>query len=240
MSAATIRMDTIKRGANSQHLYYVDGDPLVDPTVPMPGCSTVAGFVDKGGDGLIYWGIDQYIASGERNGFVMAREGAGALGTQLHSEIEYYIINEEHPQDPSMLYSNWYASVGERVERWVSTEKLVYHGGLGYGGTTDCIGIVDGVATLFDWKSANFIDGKGKQKKSLGQVGHASQLGGYLLALEYMGWPAITQAAIVYVARDTTDVEWQWVDIPAAEEMFLASLQVYKATRNKAFLKGGE
>jgi hypothetical protein len=237
---STIRMETKKVGRNSQHLYFVDGDPLVDPAVPMPSCSTVSGFVDKGGDGLIYWGIDQYIASGERNGFVTAREEAGALGTQLHAEIESFIANHEHPKDPSMLYSNWYASVGERVERWVSTEELVYHGGLGYGGTCDSIGVVDGVPTLFDWKSANFIDGKGKQKKSLGQVGHASQLGGYLLALEYMEHPAITQAAIVYVARDTKDVEWQWVDIPAAKELFQASLQVYRATRNKAFLKGGE
>ena len=139
-----------------------------------------------------------------------------------------------------MLYSNWYASVGERVGWWVVTEEMVYHGGLGYGGTCDSIGIVDGVPTLFDWKSANFLDSKGKQKKNLGQVGHASQLGGYLLALEYMGRPVITQAAIVYVARDTRDVEWQWVDIPVAKEMFKASLQVYRATRPKAFLKGGE
>ena len=238
--SATVRMETIKRGANSQHLYYVDNDPLVDPTVPMPGCSTVSGYVDKGGDGLIYWGIDHYIATGDRNAFATARKEAGSLGTQLHAEIEYFITNKEHPKDPSMLYSNWYASVGERVGRWVSTEELVYHGGLGYGGTTDCIGIVDGVPTLFDWKSANFLDGKGRQKKSLGQVGHASQLGGYLLALEYMGRPAITQAAVVYIARDIKGVAWQWLDIPAAKEMFLASLQVYKSTRNKAFLKGDE
>jgi len=238
--SATVRMETKKVGRNSQHLYYVDGDPLVDPTVPMPSCSTVSGFVDRGGDGLIYWGIDHYIATGERNRFVTAREEAGDMGTQLHAEIEYFIANHEHPTDPSILYSNWYASVGERVEQWVSTEELVYHGGLGYGGTTDSIGIVDGVPTLFDWKSANFLDGKGKQKKNLGQVGHASQLGGYLLALEYMGRPAITQAAIVYVARDTKDVEWQWVDIPVAKEMFKSSLQVYRATRPKAFLQGDE
>jgi hypothetical protein len=238
--SATVRMETKKVGRNTQHLYYVDGDPLVNPKAPMPSCSTVSGFVDKGGDGLIYWGIDHYIATGERNRFVTAREEAGEMGTQLHAEIEYYIANKEHPKDPSILYSNWYASVGERVDRWISTEEKVYHGGLGYGGTCDSIGVVDGVPTLFDWKSANFLNGKGEQKKNLGQVGHASQLGGYLLALEYMGWPAITQAAIVYVARDTKDVEWQWVDIPIAQEMFKSSLQVYRATRPKAFLKGGE
>ena len=55
-----------------------------------------------------------------------------------------------------------------------------------------------------------------------------------------MGQPAITQAAIVYVARDSKGVEWQWVDVPAAKAMFEASLQVYAATRKQAFLKGGE
>ena len=225
---------------NKQHQYYVDGDPQVDPSVPLPSCSAVSGFVDKGGAGLIYWGIDQYIATGERNRFVKSREESGALGTQLHAEIEYFIANKEHPKDPSMLFSNWYASVGERVDRWLATEKKGYHGELGYGGTTDSIGVVDGAVTLFDWKTANFLDSKGKPKKDLGQKTHASQLGGYILALEYMGQPAITQAAIVYVARDSKGVEWQWVDVPAAKAMFEASLQVYAATRKQAFLKGGE
>ena len=229
-----IRMEKV----GNQHLYYVEGDPLITEGSPLPSCTAISGFVEKDSNGLIYWGIDQYIASLEagkpdRKAFVTSRKESGDMGTHIHAEIEYFIAEKQWPDNPSRPFSNWYAAMNERVSKWIVAEQMIYHGELGYGGTADSIGMVDGKRTLFDWKTANLLDKDGKRKKAkdVGYLAHVSQLGGYLLGLEYMGEP-VEQAAVVYIGRDEAvpGVEWKWVDTEVAKALFTASLGVYKAT----------
>tara|TARA_Y100000310_G_scaffold310342_1_gene355453 strand:+ start:417 stop:1250 length:834 start_codon:yes stop_codon:yes gene_type:complete len=224
-----------------QHLYFVEGDPNVDPLIPLPSVTKVNGYVDPPGDGLIYWGINQYIESVEegrplRGAFTESRKESAGIGTQLHAEIEHFIKEKQWPDNPSRPFSNWYAAMNERVSEWIEAEQKVYHGRLRYGGTADSIAIMDGKRTLFDWKTANLLEkntvnGKLKRKeaKDIGYLAAASQIGGYLLALQYQKEPKIEQAFVVYVARDTNSVELKQVDMNAAKKMFIASLRVYRA-----------
>ena len=227
-----IKIDLVT--ANRSHKYYISGDPKVDPKKGLPSCTTVGKFVDTGGDGLIYWGIDQYIAPGERSAFATSRDESGAIGSRLHDDIDQYIRTGEWPNPASMLFSTWYAAVGEIV-RFSESEVLIYNGNLGYGGTVDALGAIDDKRVIFDWKTVNLLDSKGKRKSdtSVPRISYASQIGGYILALEYMGKP-VDAAYVLSVGRDIPESVWAAVDIPAAKTLFMASLSVYNATRTKS------
>jgi len=220
------------------HRYYVEGDERVDPALPFVSCSTIARYADSGGgDGLLYWAADHALATGKRDAFKDASNAAIAVGNDLHAEIEAHISTGEQPANPSALFGAWYSSMQERGIEWLATEWMVYHPELLYAGQVDAIGVVDGEVTLFDWKTTDGLDKRGK-RKSLGQITHAVQVGGYWLAMSHQGnadIPLPTRLVICYVLKDTLEVEWRYVDISSAVIAFSKAHGVHTSTRESLY-----
>ena len=232
-------MPTIRLTNN--HRYKIEGDSRVDPTVSLPSCSTISRLADSGGsDGLMFWAVDQYIRTKKRDAFRAMRDEAAAFGTAVHAEIQTSIETTLSPEDPSDLWTAWDKSMSENGICFSASELMVYHGELGYGGTIDALGWMDGRLgfTLFDWKTTTELDGKGRIKE-FNNIGHAVQLGGYALALEdqYNRYSntalkdrlfQVSQAAVVYLFKDTGNIRWKWVDLERAKETFLACATLYQ------------
>jgi hypothetical protein len=229
-----VTISQVKHGKG--HRYYVEGDERVDPALPLISCSTIARYADSGsGDGLLYWAADHALATGKRDGFKDASNGAIAIGNALHAEISQHISTGEQPDEPSALFGSWYSSMQERGITWLATELMVYHPRLLYAGQCDAIGIVDDEVTLFDWKTTDGLDKRGKRKK-LGQAAHAAQVGGYWLAISRQGDKEIqlpTRLVICYVLKDVLEVEWRYVNLTRAAGAFLT------AHRMRQCLDGG-
>ena len=234
------------------HRYYVEGDERVDPALPLVSCSTIARYTDSGGgDGLLYWAADHALATGKRDAFKDASNGAIAIGNDLHAEISEHISTGEQPKNPSALFGAWYSSMQEKGIQWLATELMVYHPNLLYAGQCDAIGIVDDEITLFDWKTTDGLDKRGK-RKTLGQTTHAAQVGGYWLALseahrdtgidivgysapDTPGLPVPTRLVICYVLKDILEVQWRYVHLSRAVTAFEAAHRIYKATRESLY-----
>ena len=225
------------------HRYTVEGDERVDPSLPLPTISTIAQHADSGGgDGLLYWAVDAYIETGIRNAFGAKRDEAVSIGTDLHGSIDEYIATGEQPSNPSPLFGAWYSSLHEAGVEWYASEIMVYDP-RGYGGTVDAIGYLEGVPTLFDWKTTDELDKRGKRKK-INSPTHATQVGGYSTAIETMGerypeLPQPVQAYVVYVFKDTLQVEWKRVDLPRAKQVYHAAFTIYSTTKSKGGLYEG-
>jgi len=217
------------------HRYKVEGDERIDPKVLLPTISTIAKHADTGHDGLLFWAIDHYIRTGIRNAFQISNKEAMAIGTELHTQIEEFINSGRHTIDglfKSSLFSKWYSSLHEAGVVWHSAERKVYSP-LCFAGTVDAIGYLDGVPTLFDWKTTDQLNKKGENKKYT-HPSHAAQIGGYLVALRAMKerFPEIpqpTQAFVIYVFKDTKKVAWEPVNVMKAMRAFRAANIIYKS-----------
>jgi hypothetical protein len=247
-------MVTIRqRKYGNGHRYYVEGDEQVDPTLPLVSCSTIARYADSGGgDGLLYWAADHALATGRRDGFKDASSKAIAVGNDLHAEISEHISTGEQPTNPSALFGAWYSSMQERGIEWLATELMVYNPERLYAGQCDAIGLVDDEVTLFDWKTTDGLDKRGK-RKTLGQTTHAAQVGGYWLAMSrlhdalddhycnvgfpesYEAMPVPTRLVICYALKDVIEVEWRYVDLSRAVTAFEAAHGIYQATRESLY-----
>jgi hypothetical protein len=224
------------------HRYMVEGDKRVDPSLLLPTISTIAKHADAGGgDGLLFWAVDHYIRTGIRNAFEISNNEAKAIGTDLHSSIEGYIATGKQPANPSPLFGTWYSSLHEAGVAWYSAEEKVYSPA-GFAGTVDAIGYLDGVPTLFDWKTTDALDKHGKRKQLSNQT-YAAQIGGYLWAMSMMEdqfpeLPQPEQAYIVYVFKDTLKVLWKAVNVKKSREAFQAAYTLYTLTHGKGGLYG--
>ena len=222
------------------HRYMVEGDKRVDPSHLLPTISTIAKHADAGGgDGLLYWAVDAYIEAGVRNAFELKGDEAKAIGTDLHSSIEEYIATGNQPSNPSPLFGSWYSSLHEAGVVWYASEVMVYSP-TGFAGTVDAIGYLDGVPTLFDWKTTDELDKHGKRKQLSNQT-YAAQIGGYLWAMSMMEdrfpeLPQPEQAYIVYVCKDTSKVLWKAVNVKKSREAFQAAHMLYTLTHGKGGL----
>ena len=256
MSPVSVRMETVKRGDSEQHTYRVTGDARVAETLALPSCSGISRFADSSGaDGLMGWAVKLYKQTGNPREFKAAGKQAQEVGKALHENIYEWVETGEVPVDASPLFGAWYSSMMEGGVRLDSAEVMVYHPDLLYGGTLDAIGTVDGVPTLFDWKSTDefryptdedgnpVLDKAGqpkRTKKSFHNPSYAVQVGGYSLALREMGGstPVVNQAYVVYIFKDTRNVLWEQVNLPQAQLAFQTCAHLYGATRAKAG-KGG-
>jgi hypothetical protein len=221
---------------NGGHKYRVEGDERLDPSRLLTSCSTIANFANGGGgDGLLYWAVDLALKNGKREAFKESNEEAKNIGSTLHAQIQEYISTGRQPVAVNPLFGAWYSSMHELGIEWLATEMIVYHPTLGYAGTVDAVGIVDGVPTLFDWKTTNGLDKNGKAK-SLGETQHAAQVGGYWLAMsvdKYLNTsvPIPQKMVICYVLKDTLNVEWKYVDINAAVDVFKFSQKLHTTAK---------
>jgi len=224
------------------HRYKVGGDERVNPSQALPTISTIAKHADAGGgDGLLYWAVDAYVETGIRNAFQLKSKAAAAIGTDLHSSIEEYIATGDQPNNPSPLFGSWYSSLHEAGIEWYASEVMVYNH-IGFAGTVDAIGYLDGVPTLFDWKTTDEFDKKGKAKR-INNSTHAAQIGGYLSAMNTMAdrfpeLPQPAQAFVIYVFKDTLNVLWKEINIKKAIEAFQAANTLYSLTHSKGGLYG--
>ena len=224
------------------HRYKVDGDERVDPSRLLPTISTIAKHAEAGGgDGLLYWAVDAYIQTGIRNAFELKGDEAKAIGTDLHASIEEYIATGKQPANPSPLFGAWYSSLHEAGVEWYAEEYMVYSHA-GFAGTVDAIGYLDGVPTLFDWKTTDELDKYGKRKQLSNQT-YAAQIGGYLWAMSMMEdqfpqLPQPEQAYIVYVFKDTSKVVWKAVNVKKSMEAFLTAYTLYTLTHGQGGLYG--
>lgn len=225
------------------HRYKVEGDERVDPSHALPTISTIAKHADAGsGDGLLYWAVDAYVETGIRNAFQVKSKAAAAIGTELHAQIEGLINRSQHTIDglfTSPLFGPWYSSLHEAGVVWYSAEEKVYSP-LGFAGTVDAIGYLDGVPTLFDWKTTDEFDKKGKAKR-INNSTHAAQIGGYLSAMNTMAdrfpeLPQPAQAFVIYVFKDTLNVRWKEVNVQKSIEAFQAANTLYALTHGKGGL----
>jgi hypothetical protein len=247
---ASIKMEEYRVGDNTAHRYWVQGDERVNPAYPLPSCSGISQFASTfGGDGLMHWAIKLYTMSGNPQEFKVQNELAKATGTALHAEINEYCETNEQPVDASSLFGAWYSSMMENGVDLINSEMMVYNPGLFYGGTLDGIGELDGVPTIFDWKTTDEFryptDKEGKpirnkngsirrQKKTFYNPAYAAQLGGYALALDAMPGPIIPQQGIVvYIFKDTNSVRWERVDLEQAKAAFETCSSLYWMTKKK-------
>ena len=251
MSQVTIRMESIRRGDSEQHLYYVTGDARVSDTLGLPSCSGISRFADSSSaDGLMSWAVKLYRQTANPQEFKRAGKEAQEIGKSLHENIYEWVETGEVPVDASPLFGAWYSNMMENGVHLDSAEVMVYSPSLLYAGTLDAIGTVDGVPTLFDWKSTDefryptdedgnpVLDKTGKPrrtKKTFRSPSYAVQVGGYSLALREMGGstPVVNQAYIVYVFKDTHNVLWERVNLPQAQLAFQTCAHLYGATRAK-------
>jgi hypothetical protein len=214
------------------HRYQVIGDPAIDEEKLLPSCSTIAKYADSGGgDGLIHWALDAYEETNQKNAFAYYREVAADTGNKLHAEIHEFIAKKiadkkHEPKTQSPLFWSWYSSMHERGVQWIGAEVMVYNRELQYGGTIDAIALVDGKYTLFDWKTTTQLSKNGK-KKYYSRADHAVQVAGYLMALHNEEVNFVQSAYVVYIYRDTNEVEWRKVDIASATTAFRACNTLY-------------
>ena len=260
MPPVSIRMEVIKRGDSEQHIYRVTGDARVPETLALPSCSGISKFADSSGaDGLMSWAVKLYRQTANPQEFKRAGKEAQEIGKALHESIHEYAATGEQPVDASPLFGTWNSNMMENGVRLHSAEVMVYHPDLLYGGTLDAIGTVDGVPTLFDWKSTDEyryptdvngkpeLDRKGqpkRTKKTFRNPTYATQIGGYSLALR-QNWqqisadiPVVSQAYVVYIFKDTQSVLWEKVNLPQAELAFKTCATLYGTTRAKAGKEG--
>ena len=251
MSPVSVRMETVKRGDSEQHTYRVTGDARVDDTLGLPSCSGISRFADSSSaDGLMSWAVKLYRQTANPQEFKRAGKEAQEVGKALHANIYEWVETGETPVDASPLFGSWYSNMMENGVHLDSAEVMVYNPSLLYAGTLDAIGTVDGVPTLFDWKTTDEfryptdangkpeLDGKGqpkRTKKAFHNPSYAVQLGGYSLALWAMWRQSMAeQAYVVYVFKDTRNVLWERVNLPQAELAFQTCATLYGTTRAKA------
>lgn len=212
----------------------------------LPSISTIAKHADTGGPGLLTWAAKLAVKYNDETAHETVGGEAIAIGSELHNNINEFIATGEQPTDPSPLFGVWYSSLNERGVTWWASEKMVYHGRDRYAGTCDALGYIDGVATIFDWKTTDEFsyaeqpDGSIKKTKKYLQNNHthAAQIAGYINAIREMGpefpdMPQPHQAVIVYVFKDTKRTQWMKVDLKKATKVFNASHTIYSVEHTK-------
>ena len=220
---------------NGQHRYVVEG-----VKGSLPSCSTIAKHIGStSADPLIYWGARLALETGKVDAFKDAGKASMDIGTAVHAEIEHFIQKGKMPKDPSALFLKWFAHFRELgVDDWLVSEYMMYHPLYEYGGTVDAITIMNDEVTIFDWKTTTELDSKGKKKKINDPV-HATQLGGYFDALVSQpkewweeavgkGVEKPTKAYVVYLYRDTENIELKEVDLWKSLKVFRDCHSLYQ------------
>jgi len=89
-------------------------------------------------------------------------QDAGRRGTAVHHLIEgrakeHLVLQEGDLASVEPMYESFLLWTKDRDFKPLANEVPVWSDKHGYKGTLDCIGIVDGMVTLLDWKTSNSI-----------------------------------------------------------------------------------
>ena len=168
-----------------------------DDENPVPSVTTV---LDKTGDktALIAW----RKRVGEAEATRISTESAG-LGTKVHNSLEKFVLGEEWEVKGNNVISVMAKSmVDEMVEKGLSQVDEIWGVEVGliaeglYAGTSDAIGMFNGVPSIIDFKTAKKI------KKREWIEDYFLQGCAYALAHNEMFESKIRQVAILMVDRD--------------------------------------
>lgn len=166
---------------------------------------------------------------GKVKAYVREVEKATDIGSQAHGRVEWInrtAAGQVAGPEPhcvkealwaSMAYEDWLRQNNVKV---LHVEQTLWHGDLGYAGTADFIGTLDGKLTLFDLKTS----------KAIYPESHL-QVAAYAKAYEWMGHGVPEQGYIVRIPKKTTDPGFETKLIPDIDvqfKHFLALFEVWK------------
>ncbi len=189
--------------------------------------SEVAGLIQYEKDGLLNWAA--------REGFQWqnTRNRLASVGNHTHALVQHTFnqepakfvaenskvapINRRYVDNSFSAFKKW--CKGKQVLP-LAVEQTLKNERLGFAGTPDFIGIINGVVVLLDWKTSSDI-----------RTQHLIQLGGYILLVEEFSPHNPTHFAVVKLCRDTGYPSEYWLSpqqVLVAKNTFLAALTAYK------------
>ena len=153
----------------------------------LPSATWITKYVPKG------YGFEKWLAD---KGWDVAQEikmDRGKYGTRVHAAIEMLLNGEEVAMDDTFrdpyaepgddrlealtfeeynavwTFQEWWKEFTEKHEvEIIETEFTIWSETLGFAGTVDLLAKVDGVYTIFDWKTSKSV-----------YLGHKAQISGY-------------------------------------------------------------
>jgi genome maintenance exonuclease 1 len=131
---------------------------------------------------------------------------AANRGTRMHSYLEHYVKTGDMKDLPTNPFAqpSWYMAAEvilkglNRVDEFWGVEVPVYYSGL-YAGTTDCVGVHSGEASIMDFKQTN------KPKKREWIEDYFLQLCAYAQAHNNMHGTNIRRGVILMCAQPKTE-----------------------------------
>lgn len=140
-------------------------------------------------------------AAGRERANQKQKREAGELGTDVHALIEWHLRGRmgDHRPRPEVREEAEFIYAGFEVwAKGVDLQPLVLecyvaHGDEGYGGTIDLLALVEGVATVVDWKSG---------KKGRIYPEHLMQSIAYRQAVAWMTGCELPKGLLVTLPRD--------------------------------------
>jgi len=165
---------------------------------------------------------------GEENANQITREAAG-VGTAMHANLERFIIGEQRQpgNNPVHIQANAMADIiienglSKLSEVW-ALEQSLYFPGL-YSGTTDVIGVFEGIPAIFDHKQTN------KPKKSEWVDDYRIQLVAYILAHNEVYGTDIRRGVVFMCSRDLQYQQFDLLpeDFNKYQDLWLTKVQEY-------------
>lgn len=155
---------------------------------------------------------------------------AGDIGSQVHALIEWTLrarLCEQPGPSPSITsdkaqwafscWQNWSKSVDLKP---IAVEQVVYSEMHGYAGTMDLLALVNGQATVLDWKTG----------KAVYNEAHL-QNAAYRYAIREMGHGDPKQGLVVRLPKVDTDPDFEVVEARDEKEcfqVFLSTMDLWK------------
>ena len=150
------------------------------------------------------------------------RDIAAARGTRIHEATMLLDYGEEVEVDPDIAgYLKAYQRfLDDYNPKWEGIETIVYHDGLGYAGTIDRYGIVDGRKAVVDIKTGAY-----------NKYPMCAQLGAYITALAKMTGFRAENAFDLMLSKDGT-YQIKYID-HVASSLFVDCLSIYDITKRR-------
>jgi genome maintenance exonuclease 1 len=144
---------------------------------------------------------------------------AANRGTRMHSYLEHYVINGSHKDRGTNPFGWASHAMAEKViqeglcrvtEFW-GTEVPLYFPQI-YAGTTDCVGLHEGIESILDFKQTN------RPKKTEWIEDYFLQLAAYAEAHNEVYGTRIRRGVILMCARPEQDDQGNFVSEPQYQE----------------------
>jgi hypothetical protein len=150
------------------------------------------------------------------------RDEARERGTAVHQAIALALEGEPYPSEWEPWVRAALGFLEDHGLRLLASEQVLVSRRHGYAGTCDVASLQeDGGLVLLDWKTGGVYSE------------HALQLGAYAIALEEMTGREVRGAYVVGLRQGS--YEARRVDLPVAQQGFLAALTLWRALRGELY-----